>query len=124
MNTTALSPQSSPKSRQLFDSSCGFSLRITGYFRKRYGTQWVNIVSSHAPISHETLKRIEERGSVPSLLTFIKLLNFAGPECLAALFEQPPDWLNDAKERERLLSLEGRIVALLDDLQKMRLSHD
>jgi hypothetical protein len=80
-----------PKSGQL--SPAG---RLAKFLRVRHPFKTAVAVEAESGVSADAIKKLLNRGSMPSFMSLARLLEAYGPELLEQTLDHPPEWLRAA----------------------------
>lgn len=111
--------QASGSERTVVAERVATAERIIEFLRKRYPAKTADNVAADLGCSPETVAKMIERVSTPSVLTFGRMIMAYGPAFLVAVYPSAPAWLDEANRRERqdaLRAEQRRIQAQLDAL--------
>jgi len=104
------------------DDRASVSERVVGLLRNLYPSDWSKNVARDLEASVHTVRKLDERGSAPSLALFKRMVREYGPEALAVLFddEDSPEWLSDTVRAWRLAKLEHEMAAIQGRIENLR----
>ena len=94
------------------------SERILAFLRARYPVKMAEHVAADVGISAAAIRKLEERGSAPSLAVFTRMARAYGSDFVFAVLGW--DWLDHAAGWERQRALEASIAAQTAELARVR----
>jgi hypothetical protein len=73
--------------------------RLATFLRRRHPFKTAIAVEATCGVSEAAVKKLLTRGSMPSFTNLGRLLGAYGPELLAEIMIDPPEWLREAARR-------------------------
>lgn len=92
--------------------------RVLAFLRARYPMKMHEAVAADCRVSIATIRKLEERGSAPSLPLFWRMADAYGPAFVHAVFGFA--WLDEAAMAARQRALEASIAAQSAELARLR----
>lgn len=107
----------------VFEDRTDVAGRVVAFLRGLYPQKWADCVAADLGVSVHTIRKLEERGSAPSLALFSRMVLAYGPAVMCAALPEVPEWLGDAERTARLSALEAeqaRLQAKIDAVKQGR----
>ena len=98
------------------DRACA-SERILAFLHARYPVKMAENVAADIGVTAAAIRKLEERGSAPSLAVFGRMVNAYGPDFLAAVFGWA--WLDQQHRDARRIELEAGIARQQAELAQL-----
>lgn len=102
----AISPQACPD-------------RAIAFIRSRYPTKTAECVAADIGLPVHTVKRWLEGVAKPSWSGLSRLIFAYGPAFLVAVYPNCPQWLDEARRRERLAALKAEQIRIQEQLDAL-----
>lgn len=104
------------------DDRASVSERLIGFLRRVYPSDWSKNVARDLDASVHTVRKLDERGSAPSLALFKRMVREYGPETISTLFDdgEAPEWLSDTVRAWRLAQLESEMSRIQERIDGLR----
>ena len=67
--------------------------RLGRFLRRRHPVKTAIAVEAECGVSEEAIKKLFSRGSLPGFVNLGRLIAAYGPELLAEMMDDPPEWL-------------------------------